>query len=156
MKKIFKFSFLGLFLFFASCDNIYRDFQTVEDMKWFRKDVKTFKFDIAEDAHYDLLFAFRHATGYPFTSIKIHIEQISPDKKVYEKDAEFPVADKNGAYIGEVTGQLWDIERVFSEKTFLKKGTYTLKISHAMNSNPVILVIDIGLIVKKHSNKQSL
>jgi hypothetical protein len=34
---------------------------------------------------------------------------------------------------------------------FLNKGKHIFKISHAMNSNPVVLVVDIGLIVKKTS-----
>ena len=134
--------------FFSSCSNIYRDFQKVKDMKWHRTDVKTYEVEIPEDGNYDLFFAMRHSTGYPFTTIKISIEQINPEGEEYTKDAEFSVADENGQYIGKVTGQLWDIEEVFSEKTPLKKGKYTFKIRHNMNSDPVILVIDIGLIVR--------
>ena len=135
--------------FFSSCTNTYRNFQKVKDMKWHRTDVKTFNVDIPEDGNYDLYFAMRHSTGYPFTSIKISVEQITPEGEEYNKNAEFSVADENGQYIGEVTGQLWDIEELFSENTPLKKGKYTFKISHNMNSDPVILVIDVGLLIKK-------
>lgn len=134
----------------TACKNIYRNFQSVKDMKWYKKDVKTFDVTIPEDGNYDLIFAMRYSTGYPFTTIKVHIEQTTPERKVLEKDAEFPVADENGNYIGDVTGQLWDIEDVFSENTFLKKGDYTFKINHGMNNNPVILVIDVGLIVRQY------
>ncbi len=143
--------FIAGTILFSACNDIYRDFQSVKDMKWYKKDVKTFEVTVPEDGNYDLIFAMRHSTGYPFTSIKINIEQKTPDGKIFEKDAEFPVADENGNYIGEVTGQLWDIENVFSGNTFLKKGKYIFKIRHNMNNNPVILVIDIGLIVRKHS-----
>ena len=140
--------------FFTACNDTYRDFQSVKDMKWYKKDIKTFNVTIPEDGTYDLIFAFRHSSGYPFTSIKINIEQTTPDGKILEKDAEFPVADKNGKYLGEVTGQLWDLENNFDENVFLKKGKYIFKISHAMNHNPVVLVIDAGLIVRKHKNKK--
>lgn len=140
-------------IFFSSCSNTYRDFQKVKDMKWHKTDVKTFEVDIPEDGNYDLYFAMRHSTGYPFTSIKISITQITPEGEEFIKDAEFSVADEKGQYIGEVTGQLWDIEEMFSEKTPLEKGKYTFKISHNMNSDPVILIIDIGLIIK--SNQES-
>ena len=139
--------------FFSSCSDTYRDFQKVKDMKWHRTDVKTFEVDIPEDGNYDLYFAMRHSTGYPFTSIKILIAQINPEGEEYNKDAEFSIADENGQYIGEVTGQLWDIEEMFSENTPLKKGKYTFKISHKMNSDPVILIIDIGLIIKSNQEK---
>jgi len=121
-------------------------------MKWERADVKTFEVNISEDGEYDLFFAMRHSYGYPFTSIKINILQITPEGKEFTKEAEFPISDKKGNYLGEVTGQLWDIESSFAEKMFLKKGKYTFKVSHAMNSNPVILVIDVGLIIRKSSD----
>lgn len=137
------------FILFPSCSDTYRDFQKVKDMKWERTDTKIFEVDIPEDGNYDLYFAMRHSTGYPFTSIKILVLQINPEGEEFTKDSEFSVADETGQYTGEVTGQLWDIEELFSENTPLKKGKYTFKINHNMNSDPVILVIDVGLLIKK-------
>jgi len=141
--------FIPVFLFLFSCNETFRDFQKVEDMKWHRNDVKKFKVNIPEDGSYDLFFAMRHSTGYPFTSIKILINQLTPDGNELTKEAEFQVANDAGEYIGEVTGQLWDIKALFSENTTLKKGEYVFEIMHNMNTDPVILVIDIGLIIKK-------
>ncbi len=152
MRNIILISFFTAVTFFTACNDIYRNFQSVKDLKWYKKDVKTFNVSIPEDGNYDLVFALRHSTGYPFTSIKINIEQTTPEGKVLEKNAEFPIVDKNGKYLGEVTGQLWDIENIFSEHTFLKKGKYIFKIKHIMNNNPVILVIDVGLIVRKYKD----
>ena len=150
MKHIIFVFFIFAISLFTACNDIYRNFQSVKDMKWYDTDVKTFDVTIPEDGNYDLIFAMRHSTGYPFTTIKIHIKETIPENKIYEKDAEFPVADENGKYIGEVTGQLWDIEAAFDKNVSLKKGKYTFRIQHNMNHNPVILVIDIGLIVRKH------
>jgi gliding motility-associated lipoprotein GldH len=136
-------------LMFFSCTNVYRDFQDVKNLKWYRTDIKTFEFDIKEDGNYDLFFHMRHSTGYPFTTIKTKISMTLPDKTIYEKEAEFPVADESGRYIGEVAGDLWDIENAFSENYFMKKGKYKINIAHAMENDPVILVVDIGLIIKK-------
>lgn len=155
MKGIVK-CFLLIFLtsfFLVSCSDTYNNYKNIEGLKWYKKDVKTFEVNIPEDGSYDLFFAMRHLIGYPFTSIKIKIEQITPDKNKFIKEAEFAVADVKGRYIGDVTGQLWDIENLFSENTHLKKGKYIFKISHTMNSNPVILLVDIGLIVRKTSKK---
>ncbi len=136
-------------LLIASCSYTYKDFQAVEDLKWKKSDVKTFEVEITENGNYDLFFAMRHLTGYPFTTIKVLISQITPDGNEFTKEAEFLVANENGKYKGDVTGQFWDIEDVFSENTPLKKGKYTFKISHKMNNDPVILVVDIGLIIRK-------
>ena len=86
--------------FLSSCSNTFRDFQKVKDMKWERTDIKTYEVDIPEDGNYDLFFAMRHSTGYPFTTIKISVTQISPEGEEFNKDAEFSVADENGKYIG--------------------------------------------------------
>jgi len=153
MKQIIFVLFIFVSSFFTACNDIYRDFQSVKDMKWYDTDVKTFDVTIPEDGNYDLIFAMRHSTGYPFTTIKINIEQITPEGKISEKNAEFSIADEQGHYLGEVTGQLWDIENVFSGNAFLMKGKYIFKISHKMNNNPVILVIDVGLIVRKHKEE---
>jgi len=138
-------------LLMTSCNDMYRDFQTVKDMKWYKDDIKIFNVEISEEGEYDLFFTMRHSAGYPFTTIKVDILQITHKGKEFTKEAEFPITDKNGKYIGEATGQLYDIESSFSEKMFLEKGKYTFKISHNMNTNPVILVIDIGLIVRNSS-----
>lgn len=149
MNHIKIYTIFLLSILFASCSDTYNNFQSVKDLKWEKSDTKTFEVNITEDGNYDLFFAMRHSTGYPFTSIKVLITQKTPQGKESTKKAEFPVVNEKGKYLGEVTGQLWDIEEVFSENTPLKKGKYIFKISHAMNSNPVILVIDIGLIVRK-------
>jgi gliding motility-associated lipoprotein GldH len=139
-----------LFLFFiTSCTNAYKDHQKVEDMKWFRSDVKTFDVDIPNDGNYDIFFTMRHSTGYPFRNIGVRIEQITPEGIELSKETNFLVVDENDEYKGDVIGQLWDIEELFSENTPLQKGKYTFKISHIMNSDPVILVMDIGLTIKK-------
>ena len=134
-----------------SCSSVYSEHKEIKDLKWFKKDTKIFEVEITKAGEYDLFFAMRHSIGYPFTSIKINIEHLQNNGQTFVKEAEFPTTDENGKYIGEVTGQLWDIESVFAEKTYLNKGKHIFKISHAMNSNPVILVVDVGLIIKESS-----
>ena len=137
------------FALLSSCSNTYKEHQKIKDLKWQKTDIKTFEVNIKEDGVYNLFFTMRHSVGYPFTSIKIKIEQITPNEEIFEKNAEFAISDENGKYTGEVVGDLWDTENLFSENTSLKKGKYVFKISHAMNHDPVILVIDVGLVVKK-------
>lgn len=139
----------ALLLSLFSCSDTYRDFQSVKDMKWYKEDYKTFEVDIKEEGYYDLFFAMRYSTGYPFKQIKIIIAQKQPDGTEFFKDAEIMIANEQNEYIGEVTGQLWDIETLVSEKTYLNKGKYIFKISHAMNNDPVVLVIDVGLVIKQ-------
>ncbi len=114
-------------------------------MQWYRSDAKIFDFEIKEEANYDMVFCMRHSTGYQYMSIKTKITMTTPDGNVFEKIAEFTVADEKGKYVGEGTGQLWDMEEAFTSGELMKKGKYKIKIEHDMQIDPVILVIDIGL-----------
>ncbi|NPA45395.1 MAG: gliding motility lipoprotein GldH [Chlorobi bacterium] len=139
---------LTFLVLLSSCSDVYREFKKFDDLKWDKNDVKTFEVNINKDGEYDLFFALRHYTGYPFTTLKIEVTQIAPNGRASSKKIEIPVADENGKYIGDVSGELWDVENKIAEKVFLEKGKYTFKIAHYMNSNPVILVVDIGLIIR--------
>jgi gliding motility-associated lipoprotein GldH len=138
---------IGFFyiILISSCNYVYRDFQEVKDMQWYRSDAKIFEFEIKNEAYYDMLFCMRHSTGYQFMSIKTKITMTTPDMNQFEKVAEFTVTDDKGRYVGEGTGQLWDIEEAFTANELMKKGKYKIKIEHDMQIDPVILVIDIGL-----------
>lgn len=151
MKNLVFLFGLSFLTFLYSCSSVYSEHKEIKDLKWFKKDVKTFEVEITKAGEYDLFFAMRHSIGYPFTSIKVNIEHSQNNGQTFVKAAEFPTTDESGKYIGEVTGQLWDIESVFAEKMYLNKGNHIFKISHAMNSNPVILVVDVGLIIKESS-----
>ena len=93
-------------------------------MQWYKKDIKKFKVKISKNGNYDLVFAMRYPTGYPYRNIKVRISQISSDGKIIYKDAVFVVIDENNKYKGDVAGQLWDMEEVFSERQELKKGKF--------------------------------
>jgi gliding motility-associated lipoprotein GldH len=146
MKKL---NLVFVLFFLLSCGNVYKEHQKIDEMKWFRTDVKSFDVEIPDDGEYDLYFTMRHSTGYPFRNIGVNIVQITPDGKELSKEANFLIVDENDEYKGDVIGQLWDIQELFSEKTELKAGNYTFKIGHIMNSDPVILIIDVGLTIKK-------
>jgi len=135
---------------FSACTETYRSFQKVEDMKWYKNDVKIFKVDIKESGNYDLTFAFRYATLYPFKDIKITIAKKTPKGEVLTKDAEFMVVDENNKYIGDVGGDIWDLEKSFAQGEYLEKGKYEFYIQHNMVNDPVIVVMEIGLIIEKH------
>jgi gliding motility-associated lipoprotein GldH len=133
----------------SSCSDIYRKFEKVEDMKWYKSDAKKFTVDIKENGNYDLIFAFRYATMYPYKSIKVLFTKKTPDSEEFTKDAEFIVVDENNKYLGEPGGDIWDLENPFAENEFMEKGIYEFTIENNMNADPVIVVMEIGLIVRK-------
>ena len=138
-----------LILSLFSCSDTYRDFQSVKDMEWYKSDSKIFEVDIKENGYYDLFFAMRYSAGYPFKQIKIIVAQKQPNGTELFKNAEIQIVNEKNEYLGEVTGQLWDVEELISEKTLLNEGIYIFKINHIMNNDPVVLVIDVGFVIKQ-------
>lgn len=136
----------------SSCNNVHREFHKVENMKWYKNDKKKFEVDIKESGNYDMLFAFRYATLYPYRNIKILITKTLPNGDSYTKEADFQVVDENNNYIGSAGGDIWDLENIFAENEYLEKGKYRFVIEQDMGTDPVIVVMEIGLIVKKSVN----
>jgi len=135
--------------FSINCNTFFKEHQAVQNLKWYREDTKSFDVTIYEEGSYDFIFAFRFATGFPYRTMKIKITQKSSENVEITQDCQFEVVDKNNNYNGDVAGELWDLETICLSKLKLIPGNYTYTISHTMENNPVIMVVDIGLIVKK-------
>ena len=150
-KDTIKFAFIFIMFgaLFTSCSNIYSRYESVPDMQWTKADAKQFTFDIKEEADYDMIFALRYATLFPYPVLQTTIEIAHPDGTEFEKDAAFQIIGDNGKYIGEVAGNMWDFESPFSEGQHLKPGKYKVTYTHAMPSEPVIAVMELGLIIRK-------
>lgn len=137
-------------LFLSACGDVYSEYQKVPDLQWTKKDSKTFEFQIEEEGNYDLVFALRYATMFPYKVLKIQIDYERSDGKSFEKDLFVEVIGKDGKYIGDVAGNMWDLEKTFSENEKLKPGKYKITYTSAMPRDPVPAVIELGLIVQKH------
>jgi hypothetical protein len=74
MKKLIFLLGISFITLLNSCSSVYSEHQEIKDLKWFKKDIKTFEVEILEAGEYDLFFTMRHSIGYHFTSIKINIE----------------------------------------------------------------------------------
>jgi len=149
MKKLTYFILFTVILTIFSCNNFYSEHQSVSNLKWYKEDIKSFEVNIEEDGIYDFIFAIRYATGFPYRTMKIKITQKSNDSIETSQEKEFEVVDKNNNYIGEVAGELWDLETICIQKLKVKQGNYIYTLEHEMKSNPVIMVVDVGLIIKK-------
>ncbi len=148
MIKSIRFVLL-LSFFLVACRDVYRNFEGTSDLRWYKNDIKKFDVRIREKANYDIYFAIRYTTGFPKKQISVRISQITPEGKDYYKDAVFNIIDNNSRYVGEVAGNIWDFEECIAENQNLAQGDYQFKIEHTMPDDPMILVVDVGLIVRK-------
>ena len=148
MKKTIVIILVSLF-FFISCGDVYRGFETVSSMKWYKKDKKTFDVEIKEDGTYDLIIALRYPTGFQYKNVKLKISETSPTGETIINEFKLNIIDKNKKYKGEPAGDLWDLEEIFAPAKNIEKGKYKYVIEHDSKTNPLLNVMDIGLIIRK-------
>ena len=142
---------LSLFTVLISCSkqNGYNEFVTFgEENRWKKPDVKTFEFDLTNDAQYNLTFRFSHVYDYQFASVPINFNIEKPNGEKENFSIDIAVKDSDGKELGECAGDVCDLNYKFKEKTKLIKGKYKVAISHSFNGPYLPNVIGIGLKVE--------
>jgi gliding motility-associated lipoprotein GldH len=146
--------FVLLALLFAGCGNgntIIDKNNDVENHNWTY--VNKFRYDVAIDdasSRYNICINLRVTGDYKYSNIFILLTQVDPDKKSTTTRFELKLADKDGAWLGEGSGNLYSFQLpVITKYKFPAKGTYTFYIEQNMRDNPLREVSDVGLRVEK-------
>jgi gliding motility-associated lipoprotein GldH len=112
-----------------------------------------FGFEVTiEDANvpYNLYMNLRVTADYKYSNIFVLISQTGPDKKTDVKRHEFTLANKDGEWLGEGSGNLFSYQLPFeTDYKFPAKGVYHFYIEQNMRDNPLREVSDVGLRIEK-------
>jgi gliding motility-associated lipoprotein GldH len=109
----------------------------------------TVKIDNAAIA-YNLYFNLRVTADYKYANIFILIHQTNPDKKTSTVRYEFKLANVDGEWLGDGSGNIYTYQVPFrTNYKFAQKGTYTFEIEQNMRDNPLHEVSDVGMRVEK-------
>jgi len=143
-----------LALLFSSCGNgntIIDKNNDVENHNWTY--VNKFRYDVAIDdasSRYNIYINLRVTGDYKYSNMFILLTQVDPDKKSTTTRFELKLADKDGAWLGEGSGNLYSYQlRVLSDYKFPAKGAYTFYIEQNMRDNPLREVSDVGIRIHK-------
>lgn len=99
---------------------------------------------------YNLYLNLRVTPDYKYSNIFVLIHQIGPDKKVETSRYEFTLADKDGEWLGQGTGNLYSYQVTYKTKyKFPAKGKYRIEVEQNMRDNPLRNVSDAGVRVEK-------
>lgn len=155
MFKLF-IAFFSLVFIVNSCtpeNRLYSENQELSpNLEWVGSDVKTFKFSTKEaDLNYTLNFELRFVTGYPFKTLNVMADIISPSGEVIQKEYTLKIKDDEGNYIGEAGMDLWDSKHLVDAQLNLHEiGEYTIKLTHNMAMDPLPYVMELGVIIDKN------
>ncbi len=152
--KNYLFVVLALILLTSCSDGnrIYEEHQDLSpDVEWLKKDIRTFEAEIEDvSIPYDISLAFRYASGYPFDVVKIKVTHINPSGDELSKTYELQIRDEDGNYMGEAGYDIWDSEHLVEEGVlFNEAGKYTFKVEHDMPYDPLVMVMEVGVIIDK-------
>jgi gliding motility-associated lipoprotein GldH len=119
------------------------------NLEWLQADSREFEIPVENlDKNYNLSLTFRYATGFQFRTVNVQVTEISPagTEQVYEYSLN--VRNEAGEYIGEPGYDIWDSEHlVEANKTYFETGTYTYRITHTMQQDPLNFAMEIGMIL---------
>lgn len=145
--------FIAILFALSSCQpegRIYSEHKDLSpEVEWLRKDYRDFQVEIDDPSKdYEMRLSFRYATGFQYEAAKIKVTETAPDGTVQTKTYQLKVREKNGEYIGEPGLDIWDSEHlVEATKKFNQKGTYTFRMEHDMEKDPLYYAMEIGLML---------
>ncbi len=146
--------FIGIVIIITTSCNKNRVFEkhlkNFTEYKWEASNICEYNPTIEDiDAKYKVFFAFRHIYGFQNQSININIEITAPSGKITSKDYCIPIIKSKSQYFGNCAGDYCDLETLLEDNfKFDEVGTYLYKIKHLEPKNPIVLVMEVGLIIE--------
>lgn len=155
-----------LAVFLSSClpSPVYQSSESIPKTAWAYNFKPAFQFDITDTAAlYNAYFLIRHTDAYPFSNIWVWVENKAPDDSTFTRTrVEVPLAKSNGEWLARgddgitaatSTGAIWEHRMPLTKDDaplrFPKAGRYTIRFEHAMRSNPLPEVLQVGLRIEK-------
>ena len=149
MKKIIPFLIITIVLNACNSDVHFKKFVKTENLEWLKTDKINISVENEDDSsNFNVFIAFRFADGFQFNAIPLTIVEKTPVGN-FTNTIAIKTRDEKGSYIGEVSGDIWDIEVPLKTNVKLAKGNYTFEIEHNLPVAKAQMVMEVGLIIKK-------
>ena len=158
MTRAFKISYLLPLLLiaitFGSCTDknaIIDENIEIANHNWIYGNLVKFDVKIDDPAiAYNLYFNLRVTADYKYSNMFVLMHQTNPDKKTSIIRYEFKLANSDGEWLGDGTGNIYTYQIPFRKNyKFPAKGTYTFEFEQNMRDNPLHEISDVGLRVEK-------
>ena len=156
MMKYCYITVILLFLFSCDSNRVFEKNISIENNVWTLNQTPSFEYNhIDTISELNMLVNVRHSSSYPFSNLWIFVNTISPDGIIKKDTLECVLAEKNGKWIGNGLGDIWDIQCQFKTSRLKEDGWYTFKIEQAMRHGDLAKIeelpgiMEIGLRIEK-------
>lgn len=137
----------------SSCSKgiVFSKYETFKDQEWFSKNKVTFDMDITDATSLnDISIMVRHADAYPYSNLYLFLTTKYPDGKSTTDTLECILANDKGEWMGDGAGDIFDITIPLKKSVrFPLVGKYSFTFEQAMRTDPLPLIMDFGMEVKK-------
>jgi len=151
MKKILMFILISTVLLSCNKNKVYEKRIDFEKYTWNRFLPIYFEFPIKEvNYNYNIYLTLRHITQYPYNNLKVNLTIYSPSGDERTTMHVFQVKDKEGKFLGDGMGDLWDLKLLAKQNiSFKDPGNYKIQIDNLMDYFDIVGLMNIGVIVEK-------
>jgi len=153
-----KYALTGLFLaglLLSSCDpnRLIDQHKTIPNNAWDNQHKLSFDVNITDTSiPYNMYLNVRNAGWYPFSNLFLFVTTRFPDGTVARDTAECTLADKDGRWLGDGLGDIWDNRILFKKNfRFPQTGQYVFELEQGMRVNPLPGIADAGIRIEKAS-----
>jgi gliding motility-associated lipoprotein GldH len=154
MKKLFFIS-LAVFITFTSCKetSVYKEYRKLDNMTWNRFDFIEFEVPVEEGDKLDFDLFLRHHIAFPYDKLFVNITFYLPGGEFRSANYDFELKDKEGNWLADGMGELWDIELpIRNELKFSETGLCKVRLENQYPKTITPGIIELGLIVKRSQN----
>ena len=150
--RFVSYALVGMFLLLTSCDEsrVFEKNREIKDYIWDSRNKASFTFEIKDTTTlYNIYVNIRHADFYQFSNVWLMVRTTFPDGKQISKRVEVPLANDEGAWLGDGIGDIWDAQHLIQQGAFFNQaGKYTFELEHNMRKDPLPGVMAVGLRVE--------
>lgn len=142
---------------FTSCNKgvVYSKYESFEEYEWYAKNKITFDTEITDSLGlHDISLLVRHADAYPYSNLFVYLTTKYPDGFTTLDTLECILASGKGEWLGDGAGDIFDLTIPLKKSVrFPMAGKYSFTFEQAMRTDPLPLIMDFGLEIKKSKGK---
>jgi gliding motility-associated lipoprotein GldH len=130
----------------CSPDALFSGSKSIPEGGWRADEPVSFTWEVTDTLQRcDFFVDLRHNQEYPFSNIYLFLEFTFPNGKIGRDTLGCDLADERGRWYGSGFGNLVDHRIGFREATsFPLTGSYTVTMRHAMRTDPLPGIEDVG------------
>lgn len=143
-------------MIFTSCSKgvVFSQYQNFEGNEWYSKNKVTFETEVTDgNSLHDISLMVRHSDAYPYSNLFLFLTTKYPDGKTTTDTLECILANGRGEWMGDGAGDIFDITIPLKKSVrFPLTGKYSFTFEQAMRTDPLPLIMDFGMEIKKSKN----